>query len=258
MILVIVLLEIFFYSCEKKSCELIPQPGYYIVGSDENCYYLPNASGNANGTFTDSRDNMVYNWVQIGSQVWMAENLKYLPSVSAPDTGSETTPYYYVYDYVGTDETEAKTTRNYATYGVLYNWPAAMSGSESSSANPSRVQGVCPTGWHLSSDAEWAELIDYLGGESIAGEKLKEVGIIHWIGPNMDATNETGFTALPGGYRYYYSGGFSDLGFNGGWWVATEYDTSTAWYRSMYFEFSNVYSYFLNKEYGLSVRCVRD
>ncbi len=109
---------------------------------------------NPKNTFTDSRDGNVYKFVKIGTQTWMAENLAYLPSVVGSATGSETTPYYYVYGYDGTSVTAAKATSNYTTYGVLYNWPAAMGGFSSSSSNPSGVQGVCPAGWHLPSEAE--------------------------------------------------------------------------------------------------------
>ena len=198
-----------------------------------------------------------YAVVSVGNQEWMAENLKYLPSVVGAGTGSNTTPYYYVYGYDGTNVTDAKATVNYTTYGVLYNWPAAMAGSASSAANPSGVQGVCPTGWHLPSDAEWTELTDYLGGVSVTGGKLKETGTTHWNSPNTDATNETGFTALPGGYRLY-SGYFDNVGFNGYWWSATESDASSAWYRSMDYSNSSVYRDYNYKELGFSVRCLRD
>ncbi|MDD2386440.1 MAG: fibrobacter succinogenes major paralogous domain-containing protein, partial [Bacteroidales bacterium] len=193
---------------------------------------------------TDSRDGTHYDAVKIGNQVWMAENLKYLPSVVGPATGSQTTPYYYyVYDYDGTDVTAAKATANYTTYGVLYNWPAATN--------------ACPTGWHLPSDAEWTELTDYLGGESVAGGKLKEIGTTHWNTPNTGATNETGFTALPGGYRYG-NGAFDDIGYGGYWWSATELSTSSAWNRSMNCNDSDVGRSNYGKEVGFSVRCVRD
>ena len=173
----------------------------------------------------------------------MAENLKYLPSVADPGTGSQTTPYYYVYGYDGTDVTDAKATSNYTIYGVLYNWPAAVN--------------ACPTGWHLSSDAEWIQLTDYLGGESVAGGKLKETGTTHWNSPNTGATNETGFTALPGGYRGY-TGTFYYIGYHGYWWSATALDATNAWYRYIYYDDSNVSSNYYNKEEGFSVRCVRD
>ncbi len=206
---------------------------------------------------TDSRDGTHYNAVRIGNQVWMAENLKYLPEVVGSGTGSATDTYYYVYDYNGTDIAVAKTTANYTTYGVLYNWSAAMSGSASSVANPSGVQGVCPAGWHLPSDAEWTELTDYLGGESVAGGKLKETGTTHWISPNAGATNETGFTALSGGRRSD-NGAFNYMGSLGYWWCATESGTNNAWEWYMGYGTSEVYRYNNNKVLGLSVRCVRD
>jgi len=209
----------------------------------------------ANG-FIDTRDNNHYDVVKTGKQIWMGENLKYLPSVVGPGTGSRTTPYYYVYGYDGTDVNDAKAEANYANYGVLYNWPAAMNGAASSTANPSGVQGVCPTGWHLPSDAEWTQLTDYLGGTSIAGGKLKETGTTHWNSPNTGATNETGFTALPGGFRDA-DGTFGRVGSYGFWWSATE-GAGSAWYRFVYYSDSNVYSFDTGKEAVFSVRCVRD
>ncbi|MBP9649138.1 MAG: fibrobacter succinogenes major paralogous domain-containing protein, partial [Paludibacteraceae bacterium] len=143
------------------------------------------------------------------------------------------------------------------TYGVLYNWTAAMDGEASSTTNPSGIQGVCPTGWHLPSDAEWAGLTNYLGGTSVAGGKLKETGTTHWASPNTDATNETGFTALPGGNRAN-NGSFANFGYYGYWWSATEGGTYYAWARGMYFSSYDVYRYLYTKELGFSVRCVRD
>ncbi|HDP74539.1 MAG TPA: PKD domain-containing protein, partial [Bacteroidales bacterium] len=209
------------------------------------------------GTFTDSRDGTEYQTITIGNQEWMAENLKYLPSVVGLGTGSQTIPYYYVYGYNGTDVAAAKSSTNYSTYGVLYNWPAAMNSETSSTSNPSGVQGVCPDGWHLPSHAEWTELTDYLGGESVAGGKLKETGTTHWNSPNAGATNETGFTALPGSYRIN-SGTFSNIGNYGYWWSASELSTDIAWTRYMYYNGSYVGRSNLDKEFGFSVRCVRD
>ncbi|MCK9561086.1 MAG: fibrobacter succinogenes major paralogous domain-containing protein [Bacteroidales bacterium] len=209
----------------------------------------------ANG-FVDERDGNHYNMVKIGNQIWMAENLKYLPSVVGPETGLYTEPYYYVYGYDGTNVDEAKATKNYQTYGVLYNWAAAMNGEESSNANPSGVQGVCPAGWHVPSYAEWTELTDYLGGASVAGGKLKEAGTTHWCSPNTGATNETGFTALPGGYRFNY-GTFLNIGGYGYWWSATG-TAALARNRNMDYHDSYVGSYYGNEEVGFSVRCVRD
>jgi uncharacterized protein (TIGR02145 family) len=207
--------------------------------------------------FPDSRDGNIYQTVTIDQQVWMAENLRYLPSVEGPVTGSATTPYYYVFDYFGTDVNEAKATSNYATYGVLYNWTAAMAISASSSANPSGVQGVCPTGWHLPSDAEYATLITFLGGEFVAGGKLKETGTTHWTSPNNGAFNEVGFTALPGGSRSTEKI-FSYIGINGYWWSTTEQDTNYAWHMDLGNHHSMAYMSSNKKEWGFSVRCVRN
>jgi uncharacterized protein (TIGR02145 family) len=211
-------------------------------------------------TFTDARDGNVYLTIEIGDQVWMGENLRYLPSVVGPVTGSATTPYYYVVGYQGTDTAEAKATSNYTTYGVLYNWPAAMAGEASGTANPSGVRGVCPSGWHLPSDAEWTELTDYLGGETVAGGKLKETGTTHWITPNIDATNESGFLALPSGYRRGWSGGgvFENTGTAGYWWAATEKDAENAKMRSVLNYGGEVSNYGFSKALGYCVRCVKD
>jgi uncharacterized protein (TIGR02145 family) len=206
-------------------------------------------------------DGNVYNTITIGTQVWMAENLKYLPSVVGPDTDSYTTPCYYVYGYNGTVVADAKATANYTTYGVLYNWLAAMNGAASSTSNPSGVQGVCPTGWHLPSDAEWTQLTDYLGGTSDAGGKLKENGTTHWNSPNTGATNETGFTALPGGDRFGLGGYFEGVGDWGLWWCATEDYTNFpdyAWFRGMAYDSSSFFRGSVPEALGFSVRCVND
>ena len=231
----------------------------FLIGCESSTSASSDSSSSSivYSTIKDARDNQTYRIVTIGSQTWMAENLKYLPSVVGPGTGSKTTPYYYVYGYNGTNVTDAKATANYNTYGVLYNWPAAMDGEASSTTNPSGVQGVCPDGWHLPSDAEWTELTDYLGGTSDAGGKLKETGTTHWNSSNTSATNETGFTALPGGNRNN-NGTFNNIGNNGNWWSATENNTNNAWNRNMNYNNSNVNRNNNNKELGFSVRCVRD
>lgn len=207
-------------------------------------------------SFVDSRDGNVYGFVTVGDQVWMAENLKYLPSVVGPTTGSETVPYYYVYGYNGTDIYEAMATTNYDTYGVLYNWPAAMAGEAGSSSVPSGVQGVCPEGWHLPSDTEWSILIDYLGGSAVAGGKLKEAGTEHWYTPNAGATNSTGFRALPGGFLY--NGGFANRTVNGFWYSTTDFDVNRAYGPYMYYNNNEVMYNGLTKDYAFSIRCVRD
>jgi uncharacterized protein (TIGR02145 family) len=199
--------------------------------------------GGSGGSFTDPRDGNVYKTVSIGNQVWMAENLRYLPGVVGPGEGSLTTVYYYVYDYVGSNVNQAKAASNYTTYGVLYNWPAACTS--------------CPSGWHLPTDAEWTVLTSYLGGNEVAGGKLKETGTVHWNTPNIGASNETEFTALPGGYRNY-SGMFEMMGGYGSWWSTDEYQTDYAWLRSIGYDFGTVYRNNDDKSVGVSVRCVKD
>jgi uncharacterized protein (TIGR02145 family) len=209
------------------------------------------------GSFTDPRDGNVYQTVIIGSQEWMAENLRYLPAVSGPNTGFSTNPHYFVYGYNGTNVAAAKSTANYSIYGVLYNWPAALAGDSVSDTNPSGVRGICPEGWHLPSDGEWTQLTDYLGGLGLAGDKLKEAGTAHWNSPNSGATNETGFTALPGGYRllnntFYY------MGINGNWWTSSRHSDGNGWHRTMQYNSSQVIRNSHSEMIGLSVRCVRD
>ena len=194
-------------------------------------------------SFNDPRDSKVYTTVQIGDQCWMAKNLAYLPSVVGPATGSETLPYYYVYGYDGTVVADAKSTANYQTYGVLYNWLSSLT--------------ACPTGWHLPTDAEWSTLTAYLGGESVAGGKLKETGTIHWTTPNTGADNSSGFTSLPAGYRNG-SGSFDVVSQYGYWWSSTEMTTGNAWDRFMSYNNGDVFRSGNSKSYGFSVRCLRD
>jgi uncharacterized protein (TIGR02145 family) len=200
----------------------------------------------ADGFFTDTINGDEYPIVKIGGQIWMAENLKAtnyndgtdIPLVEDENTWvSLSTPAYCWY------YNDESTYGN--TYGALYNWYTAETGK------------LCPTGWHVPSDAEWTTLTDYLGGESVAGGKLKETGTEHWLSPNIGATNETGFTALPGGYRSY-DGPFNNIGRYGYWWSASEYDTYLARRRSMCYNNSNVPRDLSSKKIGFSVRCLRD
>ena len=196
-------------------------------------------------------DGNVYNIVTIGTQVWMAGNLKttkYNDGTAIPNVtdgtawAALTTPSYCWYD---NDATTYK-----ATYGALYNWYTV---------NPTSNGGknVCPTSWHVPTDAEWATLTTYLGGDAVEGGKLKETGTTHWITPNTGATNETGFTALPGGNRLV-SGTYFNFGYYGSWWNSTEGSTPDAYFRFMYYSNSNGYGGVTSKLFGLSVRCLRD
>ena len=185
-----------------------------------------------------------YHTIIINGKEWMAENLAYLPSVSPASIGSVTDPYYYVYDFNGTDVAAAKLTDNYTTYGVLYNWPAAMA--------------ACPPGWHIPSDAEWTALITFLEGKGVTeGGKLKESGYTHWLSPNTGATNEIGFAALPAG-SLHYAGEFYGIGINGVWWSSTESDSVRALSMEVFYNYSDVYRGRSGKDWGYSVRCVKN
>ncbi len=140
---------------------------------------------------------------------------------------------------------------NSEIYGKLYNWYAVN--------NP---RGLAPKGWHVPTDEEWTEFENCLGGSSIAGGKLKSIGTIEgvnglWLSPNTGATNETGFSALPGGYRYS-SGDYRNISYNGYCWSYTQDNNAGAWGRSLYYGYAYVYRGSYNKVYGFSVRCVRD
>ena len=217
----------------------------------------------ANQGVTDYDGNH-YNAVLIGNQIWMEENMKvtHYPNGDIIPLVTDNTAWGNLADN-NTDDAYCYYNNNASgeadTYGALYTWAAAMGDNAvSSSANPSGVQGVCPTGWHLPSSAEWTELTNYLGGISVAGGKLKETGTTHWNTPNTDATNETGFSALPGGLRYYSNGTFNYMGARGGWWSSTVYSSSYTWGRSVLYDDARVFFSNISKSYGYSVRCVKD
>jgi uncharacterized protein (TIGR02145 family) len=205
-------------------------------------------------------DGNKYKTIGIGNQTWMAENLRTthyadgstIPLVTGDDNWDALTYADKAYCWFNNDSVS-----NARTYGALYTWSAAMNGAVSSSSSPSGIQGVCPVGWHLPSDQEWTTLTDYLGGLDVAGAKLKETGVSHWRSPNAIATNESGFTALPGGHRSYDAvwWDFNDLGF---WWSSTEEDYYRRWYRVIVSTetTAEMYRRSSKDQDGFSVRCV--
>lgn len=196
-------------------------------------------------TVTDIDDN-VYHTVTIGTQVWMVENLKVtkfndgtaIPLVSDSLAWSNLTAFGYCWY-----NNDVSTYKN--TYGALYNWNTVKTGK------------LCPSGWHVPSNDDWATLIDYLGGESAAGHKLNEAGTSHWQSSNAGATNKSGFTALPGGCRSN-DGTFSYIGYYGYWWSHNEYDTYSACFINTYYCNGYAYQFHCNKNCGCSVRCLKD
>jgi uncharacterized protein (TIGR02145 family) len=196
------------------------------------------------GTVTDA-DGNVYHTVKIGTQTWMVENLKttrYNDGTSIPlvtdnnEWSKMGTEAYCWYD----NDSAA----NVGSNGALYNWTAANSDK------------LAPSGWHVATDADWTTLTTFLGGENVAGGKLKEKGTANWLSPNIGATNEVGFSALPSGYRST-DGTFTDSGVSGDWWTANEVNDIHAWFRGVGNNLTTISRVGLSKVYGLSVRCVK-
>ncbi len=211
----------------------------------------------AQGTVTDV-DGNVYKTVIIGTQVWMAENLKVtrfrngdpIPTTNPAtrDISGERNP---VYQWIFENRPE-----DLAVYGRLYTWYAVMD-----------IRGIAPEGWHVPSDEEWKTLAEYLGGDGAAGGKMKEAGAGYWKGPNTGATNASGFTGLPGGSRPEngaFDGGGTYAGDKhhyGAWWSSTARNALTALHRYLGYNDGKLAVFgesWSGTRWGFSVRCVRD
>jgi uncharacterized protein (TIGR02145 family) len=193
-------------------------------------------------------DGYTYASIVLGNgQEWMAENLRTtayangdpIPNVTDGNQWASLTAGAWAH-YNNDNQYENP-------YGKLYNWYTV--------ADP---RNVCPTGWHVPTDAEYTLLTDYLGGEPVAGDKMKSTGTQYWLPLNQYATNESGFSGLPGGY-FANDGNFWQVGYYGRWWSSTESGTSGPWSRRLYLDSGGVSRYsYDNKQYGFSVRCLRD
>jgi uncharacterized protein (TIGR02145 family) len=198
------------------------------------------------------QDGNVYKTIVVGTQEWMAENLRartYRNGVAIP---------------LVTDQTQWAANYNNGTalpmmcwynndsatyacpYGRLYNWYAVTSSNN-----------VCPTGWHVPTDAEWTTLTTFLGGGNVAGGKMKSTGTQYWASPNTAADNSSGFSGLPGGFRDS-NGPFGTIGASGGWWSSSEDNTIYAWNRNLGYTNGLASRNFKLKSHGFSVRCLRD
>ncbi len=247
-------------ACDKE--ELAPTPENPANPSDTTQVdpsgevFIPNAVADIDGNSYDA--------VRIGEQVWMASNLRttrYANGEAIPEgqTTSYTEPYRYT------------PSTNVAEYGYLYNWAAVMHGASSSTANPSGVQGICPNGWHVPSDAEWSQLTGYVGshseyvcsgnGHAIAKALAADHG---WpitadnecaVGYDQSNNNATGFSALPAGR---YDGSYGGFGNYDDFWSATEGSGNSAYYRGLEYYYAFVIRGYNYENYGFSVRCVRD
>ena len=199
---------------------------------------------NCGEVYTDTRDGNTYNTISINGQCWFAENLK----IGSMINGSTAQTNNGIIEKYCFDNN----TTNCDTYGGLYQWNEMMQYVTSEG-----TQGICPTGWHIPTDAEWTALTNYAGGLSVAGGKLKETGTSHWLTPNTGATNEYGFTNLPAGYHnsdgnFHYQTSFSYT------WSSAVQTTDNAWGRRMNYDGANVNNWSFNKEWGLSIRCIQD
>lgn len=234
----------------SKITGLVSGTNYYLRA------YVTNAAGTNYGTEVSittttpvTYDGFTYNTTLIGTQTWMVENLRtthyrngdIIPNVTnnaawaALTSGAQCT-------YNNTISVDSIN-----RFGRLYNFYAVTD-----------IRNIAPVGWHIPTDVEWNTLKNYLGGSAVAAGKLKETGTFNWFSPNTGATNETGFTALPGGYRYYNDGTFKSIGKDGCLWSSSE-DTVIGpyiWY--LYSYGSDLRSDYSNKSDGYSVRCVRD
>jgi uncharacterized protein (TIGR02145 family) len=214
--------------------------------------YATNSAGTTYGnefvfhTDLQDRENNTYDAVLIGAQVWMADNLRTttfsngdaIPTTLADITAAVDPVYQWAY---GNDN------NNVATYGLLYTWFVA-----------SDARNVCPNGWHVPTDAQLEMMKTYLGGEAVAGGKLKETGTSHWNTPNTGATNETGFTAVPGGYRFP-DGPFASMGVSSYFWSATDNpDPALVWGQGL----RDINTVMLRGGYppadGASIRCLKN
>jgi uncharacterized protein (TIGR02145 family) len=196
-------------------------------------------------------DGNTYKTVTIGKQTWMAENLKTSKYSDGKAIPNVTDNAKWSNDTLGAWAFYNNEASNNAKYGKLYNWYAL---SPTTNGN----KNVCPTGWHVPTDAEWTVLTDYLGGANVAGSKMKEVGTTSWNSPNEDATNTSFFTGLPGGFRSN-NGSDNHVGINGYWWSSTVYNTGHAWYRVLTYSGGGALrlSYGI-KSFGFAVRCLKD
>jgi len=221
----------------------VPGQAYLIKMNSDDVLIYP-ASFPCGQPFADFRDGQVYNTVQIGEQCWMAENLNIgtmINSSNDPTNNGEIEKYCYDDDPGNCDE-----------YGGLYQWDEMMEYSIIQCS-----PGICPIGWYIPRIENMATLSDFLGGEDIAGGKMKETGTVHWNQPNTRATNSSGFTGLPGGHiisaEYFY------LGFSLRFWSSSETNSLYALYGTL--SYYNSYFYYqagFEKTHGYSVRCIRE
>ena len=239
-------------------CLSLSAQNIYIHKTDGNTIDIPLSqiekitfTGGSGNTITDI-DGNVYNIVKIGSQWWMADNLKTtkyndgtpIPLKTDDDswkTTNQDSPAYCWYD---------NNISNKNPYGALYNYYAL-------DPEKNGEKNVCPEGWKVPTDEDWTVLTDHLGGPSVAGGKMKATGTDYWQTPNTGATNESGFTGLPGGSRV--NSDFVEIGKHGRWWSSTLHPTfGSVYFRQLSHHVVTAQRHDLSQYQGFSVRCIQD
>jgi uncharacterized protein (TIGR02145 family) len=233
---------------------------FYILTPGSTHYlraYATNAAGTAYGQQISFETPSLYctpGNVIINNQIWSGCNLNV-------DTYSDGTPIPEVTDPTAWSNltTGAWYSPGGEMYGKLYNWYAVAGIYDVASLNnPSLRKQLAPTGWHIPTNSEWNTLTTYLGGESVAGGKLKEIGTGHWLSPNTDATNSSGFNAFPGGYRWPSGEVYNSIGMQGGWWSLEESDILNGMKRGLSYNSGGVSNDPAPKKSGNSVRCIKN
>ncbi|MCD4696409.1 MAG: hypothetical protein K8S16_09245, partial [Bacteroidales bacterium] len=205
--------------------------------------YIEGQQWNCGDSIIDLRDSQSYSTVQIDTQCWMGENQNIGTMIQGTNTMTDNSiieKYCYNNDPV-----------NCTTFGGLYQWNEMMQYT-----TQQQVQGICALGWHIPTDVEWTTLSTFLGGESVTGGKLKETGTTHWNPPNTGATNESGFTAIPGGFLYNVN--YNALGDNIFFQTSTSSNNNDAWSRTLSYNIASLVREGYSKNYGFSVRCIKD
>jgi len=201
---------------------------------------------NSNSMVVNDIDGNVYKTITIGSQTWMAENLKTTRYRNGDKIQSVLEPNDWANLKTGALCYSNNEISNKATYGTLYNYYAVVD-----------FRNIAPVGWHIPTDAEWETLVSYLGGFDEAGAKLKEERLLHWKEPNSGANNTSGFNALPAGYRNVF-GVFSAFNICAYWWSFTPQSENNALYYYVRYESKTVIKNALGKTNGFSIRCIKD
>jgi uncharacterized protein (TIGR02145 family) len=239
------------------------------VASTASSAVTPVASSACGATITvTDADGNTYNTVSIGTQCWTKQNLKvtkYSDGITPIDYDASGGPgggpgggqtwsgqYKGAYTVYGN---ELSSGTNATNYGLLYNW-YAVAGIITSGGSPSK--NICPIGWHVPTDAEWSTLTTYLGGDGVAGGKMKSTGTTYWDSPNTDATNSSDFSALPGGYRHQTDGSFNNIRSFALFWSASEASSNLAWLRWVTNASGGVTQHGVDKRRGMSVRCLKN